>query len=357
MKHPLILAYLSIVLPCAIFAQERDSWLGKEVFIKDSAVLMISKEVVPLKYVPFPATVEVVEGDWLWLRRAWVQKSEVRDFPQALEYYTQKVRDNPADAAAWLAKGSVWLSKGDTELAMRDYNEALRLNPNLALAYNHRGIAWKMKGELANAIQDYSTAIRNDPKLASAYINRGNAWLKQGEYEKAKQDFADAIQLDPLNARAFFTRGLAASKHGEFKAAIEDYTTAIRLDAKHASAYHNRANVWQQLAEFDNAIQDYSAAIQLNPLEAKSYHNLAWLLATCPQENYRHGTRAVELALKACELAQWKNLDYLDTLAASYAEAGDWENALQRQSQFMNMVPTGPAEQRGKLEERVKGEE
>ena len=103
--------------------------------------------------------------------------------------------------------------------------------------------------------------------------------------------------------------------------AIADYTEAIRLDPKYAKAYNNRGAAYKAKGQHDRATSDFTEAIRLNPEDAEAHNGLAWLLATCPRRASHDGPRAVDHATTACELTKWNTGNYLDTLAAAYAEA------------------------------------
>ena len=94
-------------------------------------------------------------------------------------------------------------------------------------------------------------------------------------------------------------------------------------------AFHNRATAWNHKKDFDQAIKGYDEAMQLDPKYLAPLNNKAWLLATCMDERYRDGKKAVELATKSCELTEWKNGYSLATLAGAYAETGDFDKAVQ----------------------------
>ncbi len=305
-----------------------DPWIGKTVFWKNEAKARIGNQEVNIELLPFPSTVEDVNGEWLWMGRAWVRKRDALLPEQALDYYSAQIRGNPASEIAWGYRGSVWQEKGELDNAIRDFTEAIRLDPKLTQTYNNRGIAWSNKGELDNAIKDFTEAFRLDPSFAMACNNRGNAWNQKGKLDNAIKDYTEAIRVDPKYAMAYYNRGLAWTDKGKLDRAIKDYTEAIRLDPQDAAAYSNRGLAWSSKGELNKAIKDYTDAIRLDPANAAvPYNASAWLRATCPIERYRDGPKAVANATTACELSGWKDGEYVDTLAAAYAESHDFSNA------------------------------
>lgn len=362
---------LITVLPSLAGAQERDPWLGKSVFVKEGAIAKVGNETVDRSKLSSPSTVGDVNGDLLWLGRAWVQKKDVMETQEALEFYTEKIRLNPGVSSNWYGRAAVWYakgeientikdateairldptcaayiirgaalsSKGDLDAAIKDYTEAIRLNPKEAAAYSNRGVALQSKGDSDAAIKDLTEAIKLDSKLYAAYNNRGVFLISKGDLDAAIKDYTEAIRLDPKNAIAYNNCGFAHRLKGDLDAVIEDYTEVIRLDPKDATAYHNRGSALSDKGDFDSAIKDYTEAIRLDPKNTDASWGLAWFYATCPDAKHRDGKKAVELATKACELSAWKTWYYVATLAAAYAESDDWENAVKYQEMAIEMA-------------------
>ncbi len=139
------------------------------------------------------------------------------------------------------------------------------------------------------------------------------------------------------NVGSYFCRGFAKYKKSDYDWAIEDYDEAIRIDPKYQLAYVGRGRAWKAKKEYDKAIWDYGKAIRIDPTFATGYRFLAWLLATCPEERVRDCKRAIQLATKACELTDWKHALGLDTLAAAYADAGQFDEAERYQTKALEI--------------------
>jgi tetratricopeptide (TPR) repeat protein len=188
------------------------------------------------------------------------------------------------------------------------------------------------------AIEYFNRQVQQDPS-ADNYNNRAQAWRGKGELDIAISDCNEAIRLAPNDTYAYNNRGNALYEKGEYDRAIADFNQAIRLDPKDVDAYHNRGLAWAHQGKYDQAIADYNEAIRLDPVFADAYNKRAWLRATCSNTTYRNGSQAIADASKACDLTSRKNWEYLDTLAAAYAEAGQFDRAVQTINKAMTLAP------------------
>ena len=108
----------------------------------------------------------------------------------------------------------------------------------------------------------------------------------------------------------------------------------------HYSAHVELMADWRIKGEYDKAIADYKKAIELNPRCVDAYSSLAFLQASCLDEKYRDGKKALENGKQACEMSGGKDGDALDSLAAAYAENGDFDRAVEQETKALKLAMT-----------------
>lgn len=270
-------------------------------------------------------------------REGWVSKDDMVTADDAPAWWDKVVKERPDEANGWHMRGLGWLYTGEFDKAVKDFTELIRLRPDSAAGYNSRAMAWQVKGEHDKSIADYSTAIKLDPKDASLVYNRGIVWQVKKEYDKAIADYSAAIDLDPQDAVKYSVRAAIWQAKKEDDKAIADFAEAIRLAPTDAACYCARGTLWHAKKEYAKAIADYSEAIRLDPKSVAALNAMAWVLATCPEKKFRDGKKAVGHAKRQVEVnATWWGS--YDTLAAAYAETGEFELAVAGQRKAVEML-------------------
>jgi len=87
----------------------------------------------------------------------------------------------------------------------------------------------------------------------------------------------------------------------------------------------------EALKEFNHVISLHPASVRL----ARALKDRAWFQATCPDASFRNGQQAIKDAKAACSIMIWKDENTIDTLAAAYAEIGDFDSAAQYAQQAL----------------------
>ena len=194
---------------------------------------------------------------------------------------------------------------------------------------------------LAVAVNCYAAstdAWSSSTTPSDAYVNGllkdARRALSNGEYNLAIARCTTVIN----GHRSFFVtayclRSEAYRRKHQDREALSDAESAVRTEPSNPMGYIPRATLYAQSGNYERAAADLDRAIRLAPRWAVALDLVAWFKATCPDSRFRDGKKAVELATKACAVMAWRDPNCLDTLAASYAECGDFNQALKYQNQ------------------------
>jgi len=183
-----------------------------------------------------------------------------------------------------------------------------------------------------------------------ALLLRANLLSTSGKYEQALADLNLLRQAMPDQTEVLLQIGALYQVTKQPQKAIEIYNHMLEVDPKNVPAYRSRADVYLSLGNQPKAIADYEEAIQIDPRNSGALNNLAWVLATSPEDKLRDGRRAIELATLASEVTEHKQAYILSTLAASYAETGDFDTTI---TWSQKAVELGAEELKGQLSKEL----
>lgn len=211
--------------------------------------------------------------------------------------------------------------------ALAEASAALEMEPkdlNLLLL---RGQMHEALKQYPEALQDVATVLKLRPGLPQALQMRIGIYAATENYAGAIADVRALLENDAQNPALWQQLAALHLADDRPRKAIEEYSRLITLPQPSADLYRGRGDAYLAIGEHAKAIADYDQALTLEPDNEGVLNNLAWVLATSTEDSVRNGARATELAQRACELTDFKAAHILSTLAAGYAEQGNFEKA------------------------------
>jgi tetratricopeptide (TPR) repeat protein len=300
------MVYMALKVPC--YAQIK-SFYGLIALVPFCAFGALGWELIARRGRIAVTACAVAIGLWaiasyasFWIR-SWSPETHVdlglvqavnRNGTEATREFAEALRLDPQNAQArWLLAHSTFTQNGVTETE-REVDAVLQDAPDDAQCRLFSAVLLADQGRLSDAIAEGRRAIARALDLARPYQDV-SGWLNTaGQFHEAAETAREGLRADPFDPQLH-------------------YQLAVALAAM-TNSY--------------DAITHYRDALAFNPNLPPALDGLAWILATDPNPAFRNGAEAVRLAGRACELTATGDSQYLGTLAAAYAEAGDFDRAV-----------------------------
>src|SRR5438552_3165163 len=232
----------------------------------------------------------------------------------------------------WMAHnnlGIVLFEKGQLDEAIAHYRRTLQMQPDFWDANYNLGSALLGKGEIEEAIAYCTRAVTIAPNDPDAQVALGNSLAQKERVDDAIAHYKKALAIRPDYFIAHYALGHIFLEKGEIDAAVFHSRAAVSIQPQNADAHTNLAVAFDEKGQIAEAIKQYEQALEISPQSVAAANNLAWLLATNPDASIRHRDRALELATRANQLSGGGNATVVRTLAAAYANAGQFSRAVE----------------------------
>ena len=236
------------------------------------------------------------------------------------------------NSGCWMAHnnlGMVLFEKGQLDEAIRHYRRTLEMQPDFWDADYNLGTALLGKGQVDEAIFYCDKAVRMEPNDPDAHVAFANALLQKKRTDDAIAHYQKAVAIRPDYFFARYGLGHALLEKGKLDAAIEHSRAALLIQPNNADCHTVLAIALDEKGQWAEAIQHYEKALEISPQSISALNNLAWLLAAGSNASLRNGARAIQFAQQADQLSGGTNVLVLRTLAAAYAEAGQFGKAIE----------------------------
>ena len=256
----------------------------------------------------------------------------------AMVHYQEALEIKPDYAEAHNNLAAALAGRGQVDSAITHYQKALEIKPNYAEAHYNLGVVLAGCGQVDSAIAHYQKALEIKSDYAEVHNNLGVVLAGRGQVDSAITHFQKALEIKPDHTKAYNNLASALAGRGQIGEAIAHLQKALKIKPDDADVRRNLAVVLSAREEILKTLAERREAIRLQPGNAALLNDTAWMLATNPNAFVRNGVEAVELAQRALKLAGDNEPAILGTLAAAYAEAGRFPEAVRTAEQAARLA-------------------
>ncbi|MBI1249631.1 tetratricopeptide repeat protein [bacterium] len=290
----------------------------------------------------------------------YLEKKEFEKALADLKIVTEQLA--PGDLTSLQAYARAFAQLGEFDQAIKAVDKIVKANPNSPIGYLLRAQFKTMAGDLDGATDDLDQVLVLAPRSVPALLMRASLYVQQEDYKAALQDIERALASDTGNMQALLMRATLNAREGNYSEAIRDlealqarskenesislqlaalyqvdsrprkavevYNEVLKKHPDDLQALRGKGDALLSYGKHAEAVQCYLDALKIqDDEEGGILNNLAWVMATSPNKDVRNAEKAVKYAEEASKVTEYSQAHILSTLAAAYAEKGDFDNA------------------------------
>jgi tetratricopeptide (TPR) repeat protein len=312
--------------------------------------------------------VHIADWDFNWqdlyrlAQPVWLPAGATLEMRYAFDNSARNPRNpsHPPERVSWGWRssdemGDVWiqfLTRSDadrgtlTEAARRKMSEEDAIGTELLIARepnhinlrNDAALIYRELGRPERALTHFAAITKIDPQSPAAHYNEGVTLEVLGRADEAIARYQEAIRLDPSYAPPHAALGNSLYRARRLEPAMSEYRAALSRDATLIDVRCSLARALTETHRPAEAVAEYRTALTLAPDSTSCSINLAWLLSAHRQATIRQPDQAIRLAEHAVELTGRGSADALDVLAAAYASAGRFDEAVQTADEALRIL-------------------
>lgn len=208
------------------------------------------------------------------------------------------------------------------------FRHIIAVTPDNDITEYFMGMALLEKKDPAGARYYFERTLALNPRYSGAYMRLGDILVGERRFAEAEQQYRAAVNAEPNATICNLKLARLLAQKRSVDEAIEHYRIALRNRPEIADAQYQLGQLLNDKHDVAGAIGAWQEAVHVKPDWTDPLNDLAWALATQSDAKLRNGSKAVELANHAAELTHRSAPGILDTLAAAYAEAGRYDEAV-----------------------------
>ena len=267
-------------------------------------------------------------------------QAEYGKLPLAVGHYLiaiENSKDDPRpDIHANL--GATLRRLNDIENAEKHLAKAIELDERQALAYHNLGLIQSSKSRHGEAIRNLRQAVQLEPKIESYRINLAMALSRADQHAKAIEQLDEVLRANPASTNARIYKGEVYATSNQLVQAEREFKGALEKSPKATRVWLRLGQVQQQRGKLREALRSFESARSRAIEDPRAATLVAWILATAPSDDLRDGARALILAKGAVARTNAEDPMALDSLAAAYAEIGDFETAVAQAGRAISLL-------------------